>query len=99
MKLPRTVQIGAYTWKVKIIKKFPVLKKEPGREQTGMCDSASLTLYIKKGLREVDVRITFIHECMHAIEYSYDMYVGEKKIRKLDNYLICLIQDNNLDFR
>jgi len=98
MKIPRTIIIGAYTWKVKRVKEFKT-KSDPGRVLTGICDSKTLTIYIKKGLKEIDLRITFMHECIHAIEYAYDITIGEKIITKLDNYLVCFIQDNNLDFR
>ena len=97
-KLPRSVVIGAYTWKVKRVKSFKG-KADAGRVQTGLCNSKNLTIYIRRDLKEVDVRIIFFHECLHAIEYSHDITLGEKTISRLDNYLICFIQDNQIDFR
>jgi len=89
MKIPKSVKVGAYTYKVKLTSKL---------DSDGLCEDKTLTIWLKKDLHKTDLAITFMHECLHAIEHSYEIFLGEKKIKKLDTYLVSLLRDNNLTF-
>jgi hypothetical protein len=94
MRIPKEVKVGAYTYKVRRLKK---VSKE-GKECWGLCDHKKFTISLQKDLTGIDLKVTFIHECLHAIEYAYEITLGEKKINKLDNYLVAFFLDNNVNF-
>jgi len=96
MKIPKSVRIGPYTYKVK--KSNNIRKRPNGKNASGLCEHKTRTLWIESGLDSVEEKIVFMHECLHVIEYVYDLTLGEKKVEKLDSYLIDFITLNKLNF-
>ena len=96
MRIPKSIRIGAYTYKVKKINSIG--KRPNGKDASGLCEHKTRTLWIQSGLDSVEEKIVFMHECLHVIEYVYDLSLGEKKITKLDSYLVDFLTINKLDF-
>jgi len=94
MKIPKSVKIGAYTYKVKTVK----VLTHNGNDLTGLCDNDKCVISILDGMTKVDEKIVLIHECLHAIENAYGIQIGEKRVGKLDHALTALLTDNDLEF-
>lgn len=54
-----SVDIGGQTWRVSVRKRLP-------KKTVGLCDYATRTIYIKRGLNIYDTVGTAIHEAVHA---------------------------------
>jgi len=70
----------------------------------GLCDPSETTIYIRQRQSKMDTLQTFLHEIMHAIEFSYDFDIGSKKnyterdmhnyIHAMERYLAEFLVDN-----
>jgi len=96
MKIPKSVKIGAYTYRVKYEKS---LKRHKLGDVNGICDNEGLTIWLVKGMVGEQLKITFLHECLHAIESVYGFELGEERVSKLDHTLTAFLIDNNLGFK
>jgi len=94
MRIPKTVKIGAYIYK--IIHKSKVTHK--GVSLTGLCDNDSFEIVLEKGLSGAELMVVFMHECLHAIEYCHEIKLGENKVKRLDHAIVAFLTDNNLRF-
>jgi len=94
MKIPKTVKVGAYTYKVEFV---DTLKHE-GNDLLGLCDNESYTISIVKKLKPIPLKVVFLHECLHAIENVYGCVLGENKVNKFDHYLVDYLIENKLNF-
>ena len=94
MKIPRKIKVGAYTYIVKRKKTI----KEDNQELLGLCDRGAHLIYIVKDLSDKKAKEVLLHECLHAIEESYGINLGENKVNLLGLALLALIDDNKLEF-
>lgn len=93
MKIPSKLKIGAYDYKIKWKKGLVCKDKE---ELWGWCDQNNHVIYLSKKMGTKRLREVIIHECIHAIEDSYGIELGEKKVNILGLALMALISDNKL---
>lgn len=92
MRIPKKVKIGAYNYTV--VYKDDL--REDGHSVWGLCDANNNKIYLKKGMtgrRKLEV---FIHEALHAIEDSYGVSLGEKKVNVLGLAIMALFTENKL---
>ena len=94
MKIPEVVKIGAYDYKVVEVDKLV----HEGKELLGLCDRENNVISLLKGMKPKKEKEVFIHECLHAIEESYGITLGEKKVNLLGLAIMALISDNKLRF-
>ena len=92
MKIPKTLKIGAYEYKVVI--QDGITHK--GFALSGLCECDELIIRLDKKLKGTELQVVFIHECLHAIEHSYNIKLGEKTVERLDNALVAFFKDNNI---
>ena len=94
MKIPEILKIGAYDYAV--IEKDNL--KCNGKEVWGYCDRDKNIIYLQKHMKKKKEKEVLIHECLHAIEESYGVDLGERKVNVLGLALMALITDNKLRF-
>lgn len=96
MKIPRSVKIGAYRYKIKWVNSLIVDEDDC----YGNCDANECIIFLRKDIKNNPVRLqeVFLHECLHAIEHSYGMDLPETTINQLGLGLINLILDNKIEF-
>lgn len=94
MNIPPVVKIGAYDYK--IIEKDKI--EHEGNKLWGLCDREENVIYLQKGMKRKKEKEVFLHECLHAIEESYGLNLGESKVNILGLALMALIDDNKLRF-
>jgi len=92
MKIPRVAKIGAY--KYKVVRKHKL--KLDGKDMEGYCDNENKVIYLNKSLKGVELFSVFLHESLHAIDYIYEVPLGERKIRVLEHALAGLLLDNGI---
>lgn len=94
MKPASKVKIGVHTYQ--IVHKPRIF--HDGREVDGLCDYDNGKIYISevtKGSRRIE---TLIHECLHAIEDSYKINLGEARVNALAPAILALLTDNRRVF-
>ena len=94
MNIPETIKIGAYDYKMIEEDKL----KLDGKDVWGYCDREQNKIYMQKGMKSKKEKEVFLHECLHAIEESYGISLGERKVNILGLALMALISDNKLRF-
>ena len=92
MRIPREVKVGAYTWKV-VYKKVIIFE---GGECDGLCDSDNFIIYLSKTRckNRQNLEETFLHECLHAIEKSINLDIGEDAVTRVATGLYAFLKDN-----
>lgn len=93
MKIPSKVKIGAYDYKVEWVKEL----KDEKAKLWGLCDRENHIIFLDKGLRGRRRIEVFLHECLHGMEESYDIELGEKKVSVLGLALLAFFVDNKLE--
>lgn len=58
-------------WDLKFVRKIPFVKDADNVR--GLNDPGSMTIFIQQKLSRKETLMTFFHEIIHAIEYSYDL--------------------------
>ena len=94
MRIPKKIKIGPYTYDV-------VYKDNLTHENNklwGLCDRESHNIYLQKKMDAQKKKEVLLHECLHAIEESYGITLGENKVNQLGLALLALIYDNKLKF-
>ncbi len=85
MKLPHSLKIGAYTFKV-------ILVKEWEGEHLGKCDYDEETISIRASLSQTGKEQTLFHEILHAINSELDHALLES----LSQQLYQVLKDNRM---
>jgi hypothetical protein len=93
MNIPRKVKIGLYTYKVKNVNE---IKDGINNQCWGLCDHDTHTIFLKKGMKEPRRSEVFLHECIHGIEESYGIALGETKVNQLGLALMSFFKENKL---
>ena len=94
MNIPEVIKIGAYDYKV--VEKDDI--EHEGNKLWGLCDREANVIFLQKGMKPKKEKEVFIHECLHAIEESYGVHLGENRVNMLGLALMALISDNKLRF-
>jgi hypothetical protein len=92
---PREIEINDKTWTVRFLRQWPWSNFDD--RTVGFCDPEDCTLYIRMGQTPTERFKTFIHELLHALEYSYPgLKIPHGLIDKLEDPLRKLLLDNGL---
>ena len=87
--LPRTIQIGAHIYKIKM-----ALRKNLGKDVCGDSDhERNIIQVIKHATRSRKIEI-LIHECLHAMLAGHDFKNEEEIVLILGEALTSFISDN-----
>jgi len=91
MRIPKTVKIGGYTYKV-IIRVIDKHEKAIGRGDNNM-----LEILIEKNIPNQKQEEVFIHEVLHAIDYVYNsLALKEGEVERLSEGLYQVFKDNKI---
>lgn len=74
---------------------YKVVFKE-GLKDFGDTDPVKLVIRIKSGMSKRETFSTFIHEVLHALEFSHDIKIKHKQVHKMERALFELLVDNFL---
>ena len=93
MRFPTEINILGLSYKIKFV---PL--EDAGNDKLGWCDCTSLQIYIAEDQPKSALANTFLHEVIHAINYSMDISSGdeEKLTTRLANGL-CTVWKENKD--
>lgn len=83
---PKELLINGLNWRVIFVDQIE------GKNTLGLCDSETKTIQLVRKMEPKERAVSFIHEVLHAIEYSYnfdiDPTVAHKIIYKLSEALV-----------
>ncbi len=82
---PKELHIGGDTYKI-------VFAKNIGF--SGDCDQGKHRIRIKAGMSKNETFRTFLHEALHAIEFSIPVKIKHKTVYKLEEAIFNLLVDN-----
>lgn len=86
---PREIEVGDDIWEVRFCRRVP----DEGEETVGLCDPSDYLIWIKQGLSPRDRMETFIHEVLHAIEFSHDIDIPHRLVYAIARHWtdICIV--------
>jgi hypothetical protein len=84
---PKKLHLRGETYKVVFVKGLKVL---------GETDSSKRLIRIRAGMSKNETFRTFLHECIHFLEFEYPVKLKHKTVYKLEEALYNLISDNFL---
>lgn len=87
---PKEFEINGEIWKTKFVRCVPGYDKSV----LGLCCPSEHTIYIRLGQKPKERLVTWVHEKLHALSYSYDFELNHPVIEKLEMPLAELIWDN-----
>lgn len=93
MRIPRQFWIGEDHWRVKFVKEIAPLDGK-GRRTLGLCDGDDHIIYIVTGLKKVERTATFIHELIHALDFSHKLNIPHSIVYDLDKHVTEFLFDN-----
>lgn len=65
-----------------------------GKDTLGQTDSGTQVIHLKKGQTLEETLKTLIHECLHALEFEYDIKISHKAVYQLENAIFDLLIKN-----
>lgn len=92
LKLPKTIKVGAFSYKIIVKDKI----NHGEKDCLGLCSPDDQIIYIAKGLLDNRQRLleTLIHEVIHGIEDVYNVKLGEEKVQTLGMAIYGLLNEN-----
>lgn len=88
-RYPREIQVGGEVYEVRFVTRIG-----RSRRVLGTCDPATHIIRIRTGQSPPETLKTFLHEVLHAIEFSYSIPIPHNLIYKLEHCLYQLLVDN-----
>ena len=98
VKLPKTVRVGCFDYKIVFPYKFV-----EADDRTAQHSYYDLDIRIAEEHRrkrnETKLLVSFLHELIHAIDYSYGLLMfSEEQVNALSNLLFQFIRENAQDY-
>lgn len=89
MTLPKKVKIGALQISIRWVKDL---------NSHGQYKHNEAEILLDESIRENDAETldTFLHECLHAMDYANKLDLGEDTVHRLAFMLTAFLVDNNL---
>lgn len=79
---PRAIKVGTETYTIRFV--------ESMRDCLGICDDSRKLIKISRDQTAREMRATFFHEVLHAIEAEYVVKLGERKIKRIE-WALCQV--------
>jgi hypothetical protein len=79
-KYPKELHFNEETYTVKFVARIPGGTKA----DKGLCDGSTNTIFIRKSLDKSSMFRTFIHECIHAMEFEYEIPIPHPMVHQLE---------------
>ena len=89
MRIPKCVKVGAHKYTVRWAE---------GMDAHGKCRKAEALILLDESIRGNDAETvdTFLHECLHAIDYHAKLDLGEDRVHRLAFQLTAFLLENKL---
>jgi hypothetical protein len=84
---PKTVHVGDEAWSVEFVDTL-------GQDTLGICDPSTNCIRILRGQTRRELFSTFVHEVLHAFEFSYDFQLKHKHVEKLEKAIVDFLLEN-----
>lgn len=83
MRIKRRWEFNGWVWRVRVVTRFPKgIKPRSKRWQVdGACQpytDRTGTIYIRRGMSDLDTLSTLVHELFHALEFSFGFSIPHK---------------------
>jgi hypothetical protein len=89
MSYERTIIIGRREWAVRVVERINE------DNDYGECDDAKSTITLRIDKNRRRMAETYIHELLHAIEYTYKVNIRHRVINKLERALVAYLVRNH----
>ena len=93
MKLPKTIEIDKYTYKIKKVKR---LYNKKGHRLFGACSYKDQTIRIAQGQSKDEERDTLLHEIIHVASHVEGINLQEHQVEKLSSRLTQIFKHNKI---
>ena len=93
MRKLRKIKICGHTYKIHYKKEL----HKDGEDLHGYCDHDTGNIFLDKRLEGSRLAEVLLHECIHAIDLSLNMELGEARVNLLGIEVYRLITDNKLN--
>jgi len=90
-RIPSKIKIGSSVYKIFWVDEFPL---DPLQE--GETDGELKQIIIRKGQNVKETVGTYLHECLHAFSFEYDINLTETQVTKLEKSLHYWFKPNNV---
>lgn len=96
MERPAKVKVPGFTYTVHYVK-----GDDSGGDKLGWCDFGSLQIYITEGQPRDALANTFLHEIIHAVNYSMGISSGDEEglTNRLANGMCAVWKENPIAMR
>lgn len=84
---PKRIYLGNYTYTVRFVSRLP-------KDTVGEADPVKCEIRILKGLGPKARLTTYVHEVLHAMEFSFDINLPHKLVRALEEPLVDFFLQN-----
>lgn len=92
MRIPETIKIGPFTYKVL----RPVVVNNNLRQRIGEADHENLVIKVEDGLAPEVAAEVFFHEVMHAVDVLMGTKLKETQVERMSKGLYMVLKDNSL---
>jgi len=93
MRLPKTIEIDKYTYKIVKVKK---LYSKKGQKLFGECDYSKQVIRIARGQSKDEERDTLLHEVIHAASHVEGLGLKEHQVERLATRLTQIYKHNKI---
>jgi hypothetical protein len=92
------IHVGGMTWRVRLVKKHPLLLNKKKGYDDGYCDPNTCQILIKSTNPVCLQKSTYLHELIHVVEFANCFRIPEKNVVMLESGLFQILHDNRLRF-
>lgn len=93
--IPETLKVGRYRWRVEFLPQLEMNEFDANYKTiNGWCDAEERVIYLSETLNGRRLMQIFLHEAIHACDFSFGINVPHPIVYKLDRRLGNLIWDN-----
>lgn len=92
MRIPDSVKVGPLIYRVE----RPGVIVDDGTELWGQAQHKELVIRVVSGVNEQRAFVTFLHECLHAIEQVWGIDLTDTQVKQLAFGLAAVLIDNDL---
>lgn len=86
---PKEIYIGGSVYKIKFVR---TVLRDHGN--AGCCDPEKKEIRIKYGQSPKETFSTFVHECIHALEFEHDLRISHKLVYQLELAVMDFLMQN-----
>jgi hypothetical protein len=90
---PKTIKVRKTNYKLKFVKEIKG-RVPKGQAIMGYCNQEKKHLVIRDSQTDKEVFSTLLHECLHAIEFEYELKIKHKLVYELEKAIEQLLRDN-----